>query len=87
MQRADVGDVEKITLFTYDDNARISILRQLRTMNDKKTSLLVNKNDFKVFMTKDGVTPEIESFLEHLRLTSLEAHGKMLQRAVSFFRQ
>ena len=36
-------------------------------------------------MTKDGVTPEIESFLEHLRLTSLEAHGKMLQRAVSFF--
>ena len=84
LQRADA---KKITLFTYDDNARISILRQLRTMNDKKTSLLVNKNDFKVFMTKDGVTPEIESFLEHLRLTSLEAHGKMLQRAVSFFRQ
>ena len=82
LQRADA---KKITLFTYDDNARISILRQLRTMNDKKTSLLVNKNDFKVFMTKDGVTSEIESFIEHLRLTSQEAHGKVLQRVVSLF--
>lgn len=82
LQRADA---KKITLFTYDDNARISILRQLRTMNDKKTSLLVNKNDFKVFMTKDGVTPEIDSFLEHLKSTSSEAHGKMMERALSCF--
>jgi hypothetical protein len=36
-------------------------------------------------MTKDGVTPEIASFLKHLRSTSSEAHGRMMERALSCF--
>ena len=67
---------KKITIFTYDDASRISILNQLRVMNDKKTSLLVNKNDFKIHMTKKGMTQELDNFLHHLRNTSKDVHMK-----------
>lgn len=36
----------------YDDSSRISILEQLRNMNDRKTSLLFSLNDFQVICKK-----------------------------------
>lgn len=77
-------DAKKITIFTFDDTSRLSIMNQLRAMNDKKTNVLVNKNDFRIFMTINGLTPEIESFLNHLKATSKEVNDKRFARAISF---
>lgn len=63
-------EAKKITIFTYDDASRIAILKQLRTMNEKKTNLLYNQNDFKIIMTSKGESPELLAFLEHLRKTT-----------------
>lgn len=79
----DRAGAKKITIFTFDDASRLSILNQLRTMNDKKTSLLVNKNDFKIHMTKKGATQELELFLQHLRNTSKDVHMKRFAKLVS----
>jgi len=63
-------DAKKITIFTYDDASRIAILTQLRKMNEKKTNLLYNQNDFKIIMTSRGESPELKTFLKHLRQTT-----------------
>ncbi len=60
MQRKDG---KKITIFTYDNAARISILKQLRNMNDKRTDLLYNQNELNVFMTDGSDTEKINAFL------------------------
>ena len=63
-------DAKKITIFTYDDASRLAILGQLRKMNEKKTNLLYNQNDFKIIMTSRGDSPDLKTFLEHLRQTT-----------------
>lgn len=69
---------KRITIFTYDDCSRISILEQLRNMNDRKTSLLFSLNDFQVICTKDGESDKLMQFFEHLRQTSKEEDAKQL---------
>lgn len=44
--------MKNITIFTYNDVARISILAQLREMNDKRTDLLYNLNKLEILCTK-----------------------------------
>lgn len=73
------ADAKRITIFTYDEDARISILKQLRKMNDNKTNLLFHKNDFRVITTKNGVTQEINEFVSHLRKTSAKAYESMMR--------
>lgn len=53
---------KRITIFTYDETARISILKQLREMNDKRTDLLMNQNAFQIFMTDGCDDDKIEMF-------------------------
>lgn len=80
MQRTDA---KKITIFTYDNISRMSIMSQLRAMNDQKTNLLVNLNDFKVIMTKTGGEPDLTNFLKHLEATSTGTHSKQISRRFS----
>lgn len=65
LQRANS---KRITIFTYDDASRISILEQLREMNDKNTNLLFSLNDFQFICTKENITDKerLRCFLEHL---------------------
>ena len=74
---------KKITIFTYDDSSRISILEQLRDMNDRKTSLLFSLNDFQVICTKDGKNERLLHFLKHLQQTSKEEELKRINRLAS----
>ena len=60
MQRKDG---KNITIFTFDYAARISILKQLRNLNDKRTDLLYNQNELNVFMTDGSDTEKINAFL------------------------
>lgn len=74
---------KKITIFTYDDSSRISILEQLRDMNDRKTSLLFSLNDFQVICTKDGKSERLLHFLKHLQQTGKEEELKRINRLAS----
>ena len=61
MQRVDS---KGITIFTYDYNARISLLKQLRIMNEKRTDLLYGLNNLNIFMTDGSEDNNIEDFLK-----------------------
>ena len=74
---------KKITIFTYDDSSRISILEQLRNMNERKTSLLFSLNDFQVICTKDGKSERLLHFLKHLQQTGKEEELKRINRLAS----
>jgi hypothetical protein len=66
-------DRKTVTIFTYDDSSRLSILRQLREMNDKKVQLMFNNNDFSIICTSQCDYRDrnlLERFLQHLRETS-----------------
>ena len=54
---------KKITIFTYDDNSRMSILKQLREMNDKKTNVLYTQNDMNIIMTDGTDEANVQAFL------------------------
>lgn len=41
-----------IRIFTYDEKSRIDILFQLRAMNNKRTDMLFDLNDFEIYRTK-----------------------------------
>lgn len=65
-------DRKKVTVFTYDDESRLEILRQLRIMNNKEMQLMFNNNDFQIICTdycdwrdKD----RFDKFLKHLQET------------------
>lgn len=73
-------DAKKITIFTYDDESRMSILKQLRKMNDNKTNLLYHHNDFKIIMTSKGNSQDLEDFIQHLRETSVDEFDKKISQ-------
>jgi len=66
-------DMKRITFFTYDDRSRISLLEQLRKMNDKRTDLLFMLNDIEFICTKDGETASFLEFLHHMKESSISA--------------
>ena len=42
---------KRIRIFTYDEPARQKILLQIRNMNDRKTNMLYDLNDFRIYRT------------------------------------
>lgn len=60
MQRSDG---KRITIFTHDAVSRLSILKQLRSMNEKRTDLLYNQNELNIFMTDGTDVNKIGNFL------------------------
>lgn len=46
-------DAKKITIFTYDNISKINILTQLRAMNNKRTDLFFNLNQFQLLCTNE----------------------------------
>ena len=76
-------DAKKITIFTYDDESRMSILKQLRKMNDNKTNLLYHHNDFKIIMTNKGNSQDLEEFIQHLRETSVDEFDQEVGRILT----
>ena len=57
------SDGKKITIFTHDAASRLSILKQLRNMNEKRTDLLFNQNELNIFMTDGTDEGKITKFL------------------------
>lgn len=67
-------DRKRVTIFTYDDSSRLSILRQLRDMNEKKMQLMFNNNDFQIICTTQCDYRDkklFEAFTSHLKATKL----------------
>ena len=78
-------ETKKITIFTYDNASRLAILSQLRKMNEKRTNLLYNQNDFKIIITSNGMNTDVRAFLNHLDQTgSYKSAGVLPNLAVSF---
>lgn len=44
-------DSKRVTIFTYDESSRLNILRQLRTMNDKRVNYMFGQNKFNLIRT------------------------------------
>lgn len=65
-------DGKRITIFTYDDASRMSILKQLREMNNKKTNVLYTQNEFNLIMTDGSDEKSVRNFLSSFnqRLTA-----------------
>lgn len=88
----NIKDRKKITIFTYDDNSRLEILRQLRKMNGMNgtysLSLLFSNNEFQVICTdgRDLKDDErMEAFLKHLQDSSIHADRRRLNEAAMMF--
>ena len=54
-----------IRIFTYDEKSRIDILFQLRAMNNKRTDMLFDLNDFEIYRTKND-SDKIDIYLSLL---------------------
>ena len=54
-----------IRIFTYDEKSRIDILFQLRAMNNKRTDMLFDLNNFEIYRTKND-SAKIEVYLTQL---------------------
>lgn len=82
-----VKDRKKITIFTYNENSRMEILRQLRNMNnDGSLTLLFANNDLQIICT-DGRDPKdeekIDSLFRHLDESSETSDQKRLDSIAS----
>lgn len=58
---------KKITIFTFDENARLNILRQLRDMNGGSLGYLFSNNDFQIICT-DGLDDKEEDKLKRFEM-------------------
>lgn len=59
---------KRVTIFTYNEASRMDILRQLRSMNDKRVNYMFGQNDFDFIRT--GVEedkPKMTRFLRRLQ--------------------
>ena len=83
MQRSDG---KRITIFTYDAASRLSILKQLRNMNEKRTDLLFNQNELNIFMTDGTDEEKIAWFLSDFRkrVGRRTASAAIVDRSVTF---
>lgn len=76
-------DGKDITIITYDEASRISILEQLRKMNNKRTDQLFLLNRLQFICTADGETIKLDKFLKHLEDDSVTTHQRQLLSATS----
>lgn len=60
-------DSKRITIFTYDEDGRLNILRQLRQMNEKRVNYMFGQNDFTLIRTRvEDDRPKIDGFLKRM---------------------
>lgn len=77
---------KKITIFTFDENARLNILRQLRDMNGGSLGYLYSNNDFQIICTDgfdDKKEDKLKRFEKHLRKDSVAEENRKLQLLAS----
>lgn len=66
----------KIAIVTSNEDSKLSILKQLKTMNNNRTNILLDKNDVTFFTTNNWQTiPQFHHLLQRLKL---EAEAKTL---------
>lgn len=73
---------KKITVFTFDDNSRLSILRHLRNMNGGSLEYLYANNDFSIICTdgKDSKDEyKLKAFERHMSSSSVAEEYKRLE--------
>lgn len=77
-----VKDQKYITIFTWDEQSRMQILRQLRNMNEGSLEYLFANNHFQIICT-DGKDVKDETkmcaFEQHMKECSLEADASVLE--------
>lgn len=66
-ERMNRSNAKKITIITYDQISRISIMEQLRNMNNKKTNQLFSLNNLQLICTKEDNDGKLQQFLHHLK--------------------
>lgn len=65
-----LGGEKEVVIFTYDDESRMKILRNLQTMTDHKLGRIFARHELKLFCTKPGIDEErINSFLDEILAT------------------
>lgn len=77
--------MKRITIFTYDENSRLSILRQLRNMNGGSLEYLYANNDFSIICTdgKDSKDEnKINAFEKHMTNSSVAEEQNLLESFV-----
>lgn len=58
---------KKIRIFTYNEQARLDILYQLRIMNNKQTRMFYENSDFEIYRTEDKIDDyRIQNFFNDL---------------------
>lgn len=67
--RNDRKDSKRITIFTYNEDSRLSILRRLRQMNEKRVNYMFGQNDFTLIRTSvEDDKPKLEEFLDRMKM-------------------
>lgn len=70
-----------IRIFTYDETARQNILLQLRNMNNKKTTLLYDLNDFRIYRTAPEYTKDHQAIDDYCNGLKKRAENRRRARA------
>lgn len=76
---------KKITIFTYDESSRLSILRQLRNMNGGSLEYLYANNDFSIICTNSKDSRDeskIKVFEKHMISCSVAEEQKLLESII-----
>ncbi len=72
-----------LSFFTYDESSRMDLLDRLQEMNNRRLDLMFGNNQLQFFKTKDGITPQLNKYLQHLKDTSKGAHREKMHRLAS----
>jgi len=72
-----------LSFFTYDEFSRMDLLDRLQEMNNRRLDLMFGNNQLQFFKTKDGLTPQLNKYLQHLKDTSKAAHREQMRRIAS----
>lgn len=71
------SDKCKITFFTKDDDSRLKLISQLRSMNDGRVNYLYDCNDLQ-FIHTDNVDSKLDSFIKYLENTNYREIAKQI---------
>lgn len=67
----------KITFFTKDDDSRLKLISQLRSMNEGRVNYLYDCNDLQ-FIHTDNMDSKLDSFIKHLENTNYREIAKQI---------
>lgn len=71
------NDKCKITFFTKDDDSRLKLISQLRSMNDGRVNYLYDCNDLQ-FIHTDNVDSKLDLFIKYLENTNYREIAKQI---------